>query len=105
MAERIKVSVDVMRGTVSKYNTQKGVQINAFNRMNMIVKGLQSVWTGEAARTFQQQYNSFHANIRQSEAKMQDAVDELNHSAGLYTAAENESKSISASQDVGRSPF
>ncbi len=105
MAEMIKVSTEEMQSTLNAYNTQKASQTTAYESMKNTISGLSGDWQGEASNTFQNQFQQFYTNIAMSEAKMQDAVDELAKSADLYQTAENETKGDAGSLDVGRSPF
>jgi len=105
MAERILVSTEDMLATLSTYSSQKNAQSVAFNKMNSAVNSLQGMWEGEAANTFKQQFQKFFANIRLSEDKMQDAVDELRKSSEFFTEAEKTTGTAAGALDVGTSPF
>jgi WXG100 family type VII secretion target len=105
MAERITVSTEEMQATLSTYSTQKGAQATAFTSMNTAVNALDSVWQGDASNTFKQQFQKFYNNIRLSEEKMQDAVDELRKTSDAFTEAENANKTTFAGLDTGTSPF
>ena len=105
MAERITVTTEEMQATLNTYTTQKGAQSTAFNNMQSTVNSLAGIWDGEASNTFKQQFQKFYNNIRQSEEKMQDAVDELRKSAELFDSAENANKTDFSGLDTGTSPF
>lgn len=106
MAENIIVSTEEMQSTLNTFNTQKGAQTSAYESMKSTIAGLAGSWIGEASQAFQNQFQTYYANISQSEAKMADAVDELGKSADLFVGTEIESLKTGASAlDVGRSPF
>ena len=103
MAEIITVSLEQMTATANTYTTQKGAQATAYQAMKAAVDSVE--WTGGAAESFKAQFQEFFANIEQSEAKMQDAVDELNKSYNLFSEAEQKNTTTAASLDVGTNPF
>ena len=106
MAETIKVSTEEMQATLNTYNTQKAAQLTAYESMKTTVSGLSGGWIGEASQSFQNQFQTYYANIAQSEQKMADAVDELAKANELFTATEVQSlKSGATALEVGRSPF
>ena len=105
MAEAIKVSTEEMRNTVSEYTSAKASLTEAYQWMDRALKMLDSCWKGAAYMAMKAQWDLTYKNIQLSEAKMQDAIDELNATADLFD--ENESAQVSAfkSLDVGTSPF
>ena len=106
MAETIKVSTEQMESTISSYNTQKGAQSTAYAAIKSAVSGLQGTWMGEAAQAFQDRFAQYYQNVEQSEAKMQDAVDELRKTIDLMTEAEKDKNQTTAqSLEIGTNPF
>ena len=105
MAERVLVTPEEMLQTMQVYNTQKAAQSTAFNSMLNAVNTLASAWTGVAFDTFRQQFTQFHNNLKMSEAKMQDAVDELRASSEIFQSAEEKNRTAAAGLDIGTSPF
>ena len=105
MAEIIKVSTPEMQSTLNTYNTQKGAQSTAYQNMNTSINNLSSVWEGQAASAFRQRFQEFYRNLSMSEEKMQDCIDELRKSMGIYEEAENATNTASGNLDIGTSPF
>lgn len=103
MAEIITVSLEQMTGTANTYVTQKGAQATAYQAMKSAVQSVD--WTGASADAFRAQFDQFFANIEQSEAKMQDAVDELNKSYNLFSEASTTITTNVQSLDIGTNPF
>lgn len=103
MAEVITVSLEQMQETANTYVTQKGAQTVAYQAMKAAVESVD--WTGEVAEKFRTQFREFFAHIEQSEAKMQDSVDELNKTHNLFTDANATTTSMIESLDVGTDPF
>jgi len=104
-AVRILVEIQVIANTYAVYKAKKTEQMTSFVKMNQVVQGLRSVWSGEAANTFYEKFTEFYKNIKLSEDKMQDAIDELTRSSDLFSQAEREVKSIASGLQVGTSPF
>ena len=105
MAEVVKVSTEEMISTVNAYNTQKGAQQSAYSAMKSSVTSLHGPWMGDSAQAFQDQFAQFFSNLEQSEAKMQDAIDELRESANIFEETESATGNSARALDVGSSPF
>lgn len=105
MAERILVTTDEMRETVSEYQAAKGVLQDAFSSLDRALNILESCWRGPAYMAMRTQWNAAHANIKRADEKMQDAVEELNAVAQLFDENEATLKSTFGSLDTGTSPF
>lgn len=105
MAELVKVSTEEMRDTVSRYITAKASLKEAYEWMDRALKTLDTCWKGAAYMAMKAQWDITYKNIQLSEAKMQDAIDELNKTADLFDANELAAISSFKSLDVGTSPF
>jgi WXG100 family type VII secretion target len=84
MAERILVSTEEMRNTVSTYESNKSKQQTAYLQMSNAVRTLDGFWDGPASEVFKGAFNALYKNLETSEQRMQDAIDELKKSADLY---------------------
>jgi len=105
MAEKILVSTEEMRETVTEYQSAKGELQDAFSSLNRALKILESCWKGPAYMAMRAQWDIAHANIKRADDKMQDAVDELNTVANLFDENEATLQSTFGSLDTGTSPF
>jgi WXG100 family type VII secretion target len=105
MADSIRVSTDQIREAVSKYNTYKSQLQTAYLQMSSAVRTVDSSWNGDASETFKAQFDQMYKNIEQTEAKVQDAVDELTKTAELYDIQEQTNESTFANLEVGSDPF
>ncbi len=105
MSEMIKVSPEEMRQTVSEYTTAKASLKEAYEWMDRALKMLDSCWKGAAYMAMKAQWELTYKNIQLSEAKMQDAIDELNKTADLFDENETNTANTFKSLDIGSSPF
>ncbi len=105
MAEKILVTTEEMRETVTEYQSARGDLQNAFSGLDRALKILESCWKGPAYMAMRTQWDIANSNIRRADDKMQDAVDELNTVANLFDENEASLQSTFGSLDTGTSPF
>lgn len=105
MADIIHVSTEQLRDTVAKYNTCKGQLQIAYLEMSNAVRTVDASWNGDASEAFKNQFDQMYRNIEQTEAKVQDAIDELTHAAEIYDQIEQANQSSFANLDVGTGAF
>ena len=77
MAERVLVSTEDMLSAIQKYTASKQQQQSAYTGMRSIVNETESYFQGEAAEAFRSSFNTMYSKIEQSEAVMEDAINEL----------------------------
>jgi WXG100 family type VII secretion target len=104
-AVRILVEIQVIVDTYGDYRRRIIELLMIFLKLLQVVMSLRGVWSGDAANTFYQKFEEFYNNIKLSEAKMQDAIDELTRSSALFAQAEAEVKNLASGLQVGTSPF
>jgi len=92
--ERIKVTSDELRQAIAKFNTCKEEMAQAYGQMSTEVMTLNSYWDGEASQAFIDQFSEMIANIRTSDATIEQAVKGLETAAQAYEAAEESNVSI-----------
>ncbi len=105
MADMIHVSTEELRTAVSKYNTLKGQLQMAYLQMSNAVRSVDSSWNGDASEAFKAQFDQLYKNIEQTEANVQDAVDELTRTAEIYDEIEQANLQQFANLDIGTSAF
>lgn len=105
MAEMIRVSVPEMQITVEKYQASKNKLEDSFNAMDQALKILDTCWRGAAYEAFMATWRVTNGKIKHAEAKMADAIDELNASMQLFTENEQEITRKVSELEVGHSPF
>lgn len=105
MADIIRVSTEEIREAVSRYETCKAQLQTAYLQMSNAVRVVDGSWNGDASEAFKARFNEMYKNLEQTEAKVQDAVDELKSAADIYNEVETSIKSQVDSLDVGTSPF
>lgn len=104
-ADIIKVSSEEMRAAVSSFKNCQTELENAYLTMSNAVRAVDTTWNGEASEAFKNQFDSLYKNIEQTEAKVQDAIDEVSKAAEIYDQAEKALESAFGGLDVGTSPF
>lgn len=105
MADIIKVSSEAMRAAVSKFKSCQQELENAYLTMSNAVRTVDTTWNGDASEAFKSQFDALYKNIEQTEAKVQDAVDEVSKAAEIYDEAETSLENLFGGLDVGTSPF
>ena len=105
MADIIHVDTGAMRSAAVKFKSCQQEMENAYLTMSNAVRELDSTWNGEASEAFKNQFNDLCKNIEQTEAKVNDAVDETLKAADLYDEVEASLESTFGGLDVGTSPF
>jgi len=88
MAERITVSTEEMRNTIEVYKTNKAKQQTAYLQMSNAVRELDGAWDGIASEAFKSAFDALYRNLESSELHMEDAINELTKSAGIYEDVE-----------------
>ncbi|MBR6668673.1 MAG: WXG100 family type VII secretion target [Clostridia bacterium] len=79
---RLKVSVEEMQETIGKFTNAKDQLAAAYGQMAAEVMALNSSWNGQASEAFVNRFSELTANIKTSDATMEQAI------TGLKTAAE-----------------
>ena len=105
MADIIKVSTQELNNAVSKYANQKMQLQNAYLRMYRELHGLDGKYVGDASEALKQQFEQMYKNIEQTEAKVQDAIDEMTKTAEIVDEVEAGLQSAFNSLDTGTDPF
>ena len=105
MAETIRVSTDELRAAVGKYNTLKDQLRTSYLEMSNAVRSVDVSWNGDASEAFKAQFDALYRNIETTEARMQDAIDEMTRTAELYDEVEQTAKQTFANLNVGTSAF
>jgi WXG100 family type VII secretion target len=105
MADIVKVSTEELRNTAGKFSTCQQELQTAYLTMSNAVRVLDGSYDGEASEAFKNQFGEMYKNIEQTEAKVQDAVDDLKKAANLYDENEREVAGIFDALDTGTSPF
>jgi len=105
MADVIKVSTEELISAVNKYSTQKTQLQNAYLLMYRNIHGLDGVYVGDASEALKQQFEQMYKNIEQTEAKVQDSIDELTKTADIVNEVEAGLQSAFSSLDTGTDPF
>ena len=105
MADIIKVSSEAMRAAVSKFKSCQQELENAYLTMSNAVRTVDTTWNGDASEAFKSQFDALYKNIEQTEAKVQDAVDEVSKAAEIYDEAETSLENLFGGLDVGTSSF
>ena len=101
MADIIKVSTDELISAVNKYSTQKTQLQNAYLLMYRNIHGL----VGDASEALKRQFEQMYKNIEQTEAKVQDAIEEMTKTAEIVNEVESGLQSAFGSLDTGTDPF
>ncbi|MBR5546628.1 MAG: WXG100 family type VII secretion target [Clostridia bacterium] len=79
---KIKVSQEELQNTISQFQSAKEQLTTAYGQMAAEVMALNSSWNGAASEAFVNRFSELTANIKTSDATMEQAI------TGLKTAAE-----------------
>jgi WXG100 family type VII secretion target len=105
MAEQILVSPAEMQSTIERYTASKQQQSAAYLQMSNAVRVLDGTWQGPASETFKASFQAMYKNLEQTEAKMQDAIDELTQAAELFRSVEEAHDGAFGALEAGTNPF
>ena len=105
MADIIHVSTEELRSAVQSYTNCKQQLQTAYLQMSNAVRTVDASWNGDASETFKNQFDAMYKNMEQTEAKVQDAIDELTKTAEIFDDKELTTQNAFSSLDVGTSPF
>lgn len=102
MEGTIKVKPEKLISTASDFQS-KGNQIqNLTNEMMNLVKGLNSVWEGDAAKAYIQKFTGLQDDIQKMNRMIKEHVTDLTEMARVYKEAEkaNVNEASGLSSDV-----
>ena len=105
MAEVIKVSTEEMRVCIAKYMTEKGKLLNALQICMKASNLLMRSWAGPSFTICCAKMAKTFKNLSEVDAKINDAISELNKTIANMEQAEGKIKSDIGSLDQGTSPF
>lgn len=105
MADIIKVSVEELRSAADKFSSCQQELQTAYLTMSNAVRALDGSYDGDASEAFKAQFDAMYKNIEQTQAKVQDAVDEVKKAAGIYEETEKALEGQFSGLDTGTSPF
>ena len=105
MADRILVSTEDMRTTISEYTSQKAKLMEAIGICNKASTLLAQSWAGPSFAACCAKMANTYKNLFQCEQKIDDAISELNKVCTIMEQAEGKVSQSAAALDVGSSPF
>lgn len=105
MADKLLVNTEEMTATASQFKTYMGNMQTAYLTMSDAVRALDGSWNGDASEQFKATFDTMYNNLKQTEDKMTDAVDEMLKAVELFDEVENAIKAQAGGLDTGSSPF
>ena len=105
MADIIKVSTEELINTVTQFKNHQMQLQNAYLQMYRNIHGLDGSYRGDASEALKNQFEQMYKNIEQTEAKVQDAVEEMTKTAEIVDEVEAGLQSAFGSLDTGTDPF
>ena len=105
MADQLKVSTDQLKNTSREFSSRKKELEGICSQMSGIAKGTPEYWRGNANDAFVAKFSAMYDQLRETDVKMQDAVDELLKAAGIFEESESRNSTAMQSLDTGTSPF
>lgn len=101
---KIKVSIEEMEATINKFETCKAEMAAAYGQMSAEVLSLNSTWNGEASQAFVDRFSELTANLKTSDATVDQAVNGLKAAIEIYSETEaDNAEGFSSMTDA--SPF
>jgi uncharacterized protein YukE len=101
----IKVSTAEMEAAIAKYNAEKAKLMGAFSICTKATSLIARSWAGPSFAVTSAKMAATWKNLFDTERKINDAIDELKKTIGIFDEAENSNKSNFAGLEVGTSPF
>ena len=105
MADHLKVSTAQLRNTSQEYARRKKEMESTCAALAGIVRGTPEFWRGSANDAYLNKFSILYEQLKQTDEKMQDAVDELLKAAGIFEEIEGRNATAAQSLDTGISPF
>lgn len=85
---KIKVEVSELHDAISKFQTCKDQLATAYGQMSTEVMALNNTWNGPASDAFVERFGELVANIRTSDATIEQAIAGLKEAADIYEEVE-----------------
>ncbi len=104
-ADRIVVSTEDMANAIQKYRSEKERLMEALSICNEAAKKLANSWAGPSFAATCVKMASAYKNLHQSNALIDDAIDELSKTIQIMEKAESGNASRAAALDIHVSPF
>lgn len=101
----IKADIPALQNAISKFRTCKDQLATAYGQMATEAMSLDATWNGEANAAFMDRFAELTANIRTSDATIDQAVTGLQTAVDEYTEAENLASSMLDGMTEATSPF
>ena len=105
MASRLKVSTTELNDASNEYKKCNSEMMNICSQINSAVYNVNGSWRGKASDSFLGKFEEMYAQLKQTDDKTNDAVDELLKAAGIFESAENANAQMAAALHTGTSPF
>jgi WXG100 family type VII secretion target len=105
MANRLKVSTKELEDASNEYRKCNADMMNICAQVTAIVHRVNGSWKGKASNSFFDKFSRMDQELKQTNDKTNDAVDELREAAGIFESAENTNIKITSALQVGVSPF
>lgn len=105
MADILKVSPEQLVATASKFKSEMQNMQVAHMKMSEAIRSLDGTWDGGASEQFKASFDAMYNNLKMTDEKMTDAVEELLKANELFEQYEQQNQQIAASLEEGTSPF
>ena len=92
--DRINVSIEELQNTITKFNSCKDQLAAAYGQMAAEVMAVNSSWNGTASEAFMERFGELTANIKTSDATIDQAVKGLQVAVEEYSKAEETASSM-----------
>lgn len=104
-ADVLKVDPQQLVSTASKFKSEMQNMQVAHLKMSEAIRSLDGTWDGGASEQFKSNFDAMYNNLKLTDEKMTDAVEELLKANELFEQYEQQNQQLAASLDEGTSPF
>ena len=104
-ADVLKVSPDQLVATASKFKSEMQNMQIAHLKMSEAIRSLDGTWDGGASEQFKSNFDAMYNNLKQTDEKMTDAVEELLKANEQFEQYEQQNQQLAASLDEGTGAF
>jgi len=105
MANTLKVSTEELKNASGEFSRHRTALSNTCGQIASTVHSAQSTWKGKASASYMDRFDQMYSELKQTDDKMQDAVDELLQAAGIFESSEKQTKTMMSGLETGDSPF
>ena len=102
MADQIHVTTDKLRETAQQYAKYQAEMRQTCADINTTAQACREYWAGSASDAFQNRFSAMFSELKQTDSRMQEAVDGLKKAAGIFDESERQTLNQAQGLETGK---